>query len=307
MNYLTYLRKEITSINEDMLELRQKVAIIERTRSSGPLVINIREGTVVSDPTTVGLVWGELTDQQRALQSKIRKRFIRLCKHLALLLSDCTTDTKRKLTIATDAYLRQIEFSQGCLEDLPRSADERESRLRSMALELHQLTKFAEHLGDESTIIIPDTNALICTGEPTDYRCASAMDTYTFLYLPTVMGELDDMKMNHRNPRVVTKAKKAIKRIKGFLNQGDLEHGVAYHRCKKIQLKSEYGEPNMKQTLDWLDGGVPDDRILASCLTVMVENPNADVVLVTGDVNLQNKARAAGVPTHDLPAASTTN
>ena len=55
-------------------------------------------------------------------------------------------------------------------------------------------------------------------------------------------------------------------------------------------------EPDFKDTLPRLDPSVKDDRLLAACLEgSMREHPHSPVVLVTRDINLQNKARHAGI------------
>ena len=49
----------------------------------------------------------------------------------------------------------------------------------------------------------------------------------------------------------------------------------------------------MHDSLSWLDPTIDDDRIIASVLEVQAANPSDQVVLVTGDINLLNKAEAA--------------
>jgi predicted ribonuclease YlaK len=51
----------------------------------------------------------------------------------------------------------------------------------------------------------------------------------------------------------------------------------------------------------WPAGTPTDDRIIAAVLAVAAEHPAARVVLVTGDINLQNKADAAMLETADTP------
>ena len=56
----------------------------------------------------------------------------------------------------------------------------------------------------------------------------------------------------------------------------------------------------MENTLSWLDENIRDDRIIASVLEVQSTQPNARVVLVTGDINLSNKADVAQIETAEL-------
>jgi hypothetical protein len=55
-------------------------------------------------------------------------------------------------------------------------------------------------------------------------------------------------------------------------------------------------EPRMSDSLPWLDPGSPDDRLLASVIEVMRLNPRASVIVVTRDINFQNKLEFARVP-----------
>ena len=53
----------------------------------------------------------------------------------------------------------------------------------------------------------------------------------------------------------------------------------------------------MADSLSWLDADNADDRIIASVLHIQASSPSAHVILVTGDINLQNKADAAMIET----------
>src|SRR5205823_3056814 len=54
---------------------------------------------------------------------------------------------------------------------------------------------------DEAVIVVPDTNALISSPDAWAYRHIGNTTTYTFVILPTVLEELDKLKMNHRDPQ----------------------------------------------------------------------------------------------------------
>lgn len=65
---------------------------------------------------------------------------------------------------------------------------------------------------------------------------------------------------------------------------------------KTILVKAWHKEPDMDNTLSWLDNSVQDDRIIASVLSAQAENASSVIYLITGDINLQNKADAAFIP-----------
>ena len=95
------------------------------------------------------------------------------------------------------------------------------------------------------------------------------------------------------------KARKVIGRIKGWRKQGALVDGVTVD--KSIKVKAASREPDLKKTLSWLDPSNNDDRIIASVLTLQSESPSAQVILVSGDINLLNKADVAMIETAELP------
>lgn len=74
--------------------------------------------------------------------------------------------------------------------------------------------------------LVPDTNCLIGTPDPTAYRAPIGEERFTFTLLPTILGDLDRLKFEHRNPDVRDKAKKTIDRIKGSRWQGSLADGA---------------------------------------------------------------------------------
>ena len=112
--------------------------------------------------------------------------------------------------------------------------------------------------------------------------------------LPTILKELDALKITHRVEEVRKKAEGLITRIKGYRGRGQLNEGVPLRKGVSM-LRSVATEPNMAASLPWLDPGNDDDRLLASLIEVMRQFPHSAVILVTRDINLQNKAELARV------------
>jgi predicted ribonuclease YlaK len=57
----------------------------------------------------------------------------------------------------------------------------------------------------------------------------------------------------------------------------------------------------MEESLPWLDADNRDDRFIASAIEVMRARPRSAVVIVTRDLNLQNKAEFASLPFVEPP------
>ena len=77
--------------------------------------------------------------------------------------------------------------------------------------------------------------------------------------------------------------------------------GTLHTVNKTVTVRMIAHEPTFKRTLSWLDRSNNDDRIIASVIEIQQANPTAHVIVVTGDMNLQNKAEMAGIPFAEVP------
>ena len=107
--------------------------------------------------------------------------------------------------------------------------------------------------------------------------------------------------MTHRSEDVRKKAESLISRIKGYRSRGRLTEGVTLVR-NVSELFALAVEPDLDHTLPWLKPENNDDQIIASLVEVMRSYPRSAVILVTRDLNLQNKAEFARLPFCEPPA-----
>ena len=63
----------------------------------------------------------------------------------------------------------------------------------------------------------------------------------------------------------------------------------------------EHKRPRVDGLPEWLDLTVPDDRFVASALSVQSDHPGSRVYVVTGDLNMQTKLAALGLPWIETP------
>jgi hypothetical protein len=152
---------------------------------------------------------------------------------------------------------------------------------------------------DGTAILVPDTNALFFNPQLEDWSFGGVKQ-FTIVLLPTVLQELDGLKVNARNDELRQKAEKLINRIKGYRSRGILTEGVTLRRGVS-RLMAFAVEPVVSNALPWLDAGNADDRLLAGVIEVMRRFPHSPVVLVTRDLNLQNKAEFARIPFQEPP------
>lgn len=164
------------------------------------------------------------------------------------------------------------------------------------------IISLVKNLGDASNqvpIYIPDTNALLTNPDMEKWRFRS-VTKFDIGLIPAVLAELDALKIN-RADAVKNKAKGIITRIKGYRTRGKLTEGV--HLTQGIStLRTFAVEPSFENTLPWLDKTNNDDRILGTTLEVMRLFPHSPVILVTRDINLQNKAEFACFSFTEPPA-----
>ena len=240
--------------------------------------------------------WGEATSEQLNDQLAIKRHYEEWFDIFKSVFAKATDDLNRRIDEADSRLRMWIEMDSNWSISHDRSANE--EKLRADVQLFYGLLAILNTNETAETILIPDTNAIVSAPDPIIYKSLASMSAFVFLLLPTVLAELDTLKINHRNPDFRNKVNKVITRIKGWRNQGSLREGVTVHRT--ITVKAIASEPQMENTLSWLDSGNPDDRIIASVLEVQSNQPNARVVLVTGDINLSNKADVAGIETAEL-------
>ena len=153
--------------------------------------------------------------------------------------------------------------------------------------------------GAEERLFVVDTNALLASPALEQWRFPAAQ-SFCILLTPTVSGELDSLKVNHRNAAVRDKAECLIRQIKDYRRRGRLTDGVTL--AKDVSsIRALAIEPDVSRSLSWLDPANKDDRFLASVMEVQRAHPRASVCLVTEDLNLQTKAELAAVPFVEPP------
>lgn len=240
--------------------------------------------------------WGERSAEQQHQHLQIVRRYKIISELLLALLIDAPKSLKREFEQGDKRFTTWLELGSNWSISPDKETNER--ALRESTEGLRSVVKVLAAGPQDQLILIPDTNSLLAEPDPTAYRAISKGAGFDFLLLPTVLKELDELKMLHRNPDVRDKAQKVITRIKGWRIQGPLLEGVVVD--KTIRVRAIHDEPNMTNSLSWLDAHSADDRIVAATLHVQSILPSARVVLVTGDINLQNKSDAALIEVAEL-------
>jgi len=240
--------------------------------------------------------WKSLGEAGQQLQSKVRTRYDKLYTILCTLLRSQARSTKSSLAgHARDA--RQIINQEG--PTWLKTVEEAVGKLQEAIDRQIALTSSLHDGSEGGHVYVPDTNALLHCPQLEDWEFDGSPD-FVVVLMPTVLSELDHLKVNHRNEDVRKKAEGLIRRIKGYRARGRLADGVPL-RSGRSTLQTIAIEPKMDETLPWLKADNNDDRILAGFIEVMREHPRCQVILVTRDMNLQNKAEYAGLPFVEPP------
>ena len=240
--------------------------------------------------------WGEPTDEQRNAQLTIKRGYEQWFEVFRSAFAKSPADLSRRIRKADHQMRKWIELHSNW--ELQPDPGLNEQKLWEDADEVIKMLAILDAGGSTQAILVADTNAIIGHPDPVVYRPIAGDGSFVFLLLPTVLAELDTLKNSHRNPDFREKANKVIKRVKGWRNQGSLRDGVTVDRT--ITVRAVAIEPDMQNTLTWLDKENRDDRIIAAVLEVQSAHPTAQVILITGDINLLNKADVARIQTAEM-------
>jgi len=243
--------------------------------------------------------WEPSDEVQTRLQIRLKGSYSQWIAQLRLLLhggpEEILTDVRQTDEFVVD-WIEKRMGSEWCLGP---DMEKNKAVFRGGLEPFYRLIRSLDDASKRELILVPDTNSMIQSPDPSQYSTLHGEDKYTIVILPTVLAELDKLKVAARDSDFRDKVRSAIKRIKGFRNQGSLLKGITVNRTVTVRTVAK--EPDFKETLGWLDEGNNDDRIIASTFELQRVNPSAIVVLVTGDINLQNKAELANLPFYEPP------
>lgn len=294
--YVERLRAELSSIKERFDELLDHSSIRyvnPNTADSSMVFLGAADwGWAPSDAAVAGL------------QTSLIGRYSGWFDRFKLLFPHPTPEIEARLQAVDDFVRRWITRPDDWDHTIPRTIEEAKALAEREMLAFEKLLDVAAQAGTDAVALVPDTNALIRNPDLASYWRAASVTAFRVHLLPTVLQELDDLKDRGRTQELRSQAQAVVRRLKGLRDKGSLAAGVKLTR--NITVQAEAREADVAAVLDWLDSAVPDDRILAAALRLQSDHPAGCVVLVTSDLNLQNKADAAGLPYVETPPAPST-
>lgn len=289
LSFIDSCKCDLQDIEQQMLKLLD-ISTIERFNQSPNSQI-----LVIAPP----YYWGKPNEEQTRIQIQLKKDYSLWIERLRFLFECSTEEINKKIDEIDKFVLEWIEKKSGWTNDIPSSIEEAKQTFHERVGGFYDLLDILNTSESSNVILVPDTNSLIAEPDFSKYESTIHQKNLTIVLVPTVLSELDRLKIIHREPDFREKVNSVIRRIKGLRNQGNLQRGVIFN--KTIFIKMRATEPQFSKTLSWLDATNNDDRVIASVLEIQRENPSSITLLITADINLQNKAEMAKLPFRELP------
>jgi hypothetical protein len=239
--------------------------------------------------------WNALDIEGKRIQTRVLENYRHYRDFVQALIRGLPEDGQGDFEDANSTVLTAIEQQVATWAKSPG-----EAKIKTLAA-IDQIQGLLNHLysPEGETMVVADTNALLYA-PALEHWSFDWCEQFTLILMPTVLSELDKLKIEHRNPDVRAKAERLVRQFKEFLRRGDLLDGVPIVKGR-ITARSMAVEPRFAQTLPWLDPANNDDRLLASVVELIRQNVRTTIALVTGDINLQNKASYARIPVVEPP------
>jgi len=243
--------------------------------------------------------WGELDNKGLIKQAKVLKAFNFWFELVEFIFFDKLNAIKNEImelrNFILNKWIQGTEGDFSLLASIKKAKEIVKSKFKKYRKHINWLAS----CGYEGLILIPDTNSLINNPEIQSYGKSFGTNKYTVVFIPAASAQLVDLKIKHKDQNFRKKINSIIRYIKGYRKQENLHEGVNIY--KSITVKMISYDPKVEKVLHWLDKDIPDDRIIASSLELQRQNADTKVVLVTSDINLQNKAEATRLPYIETP------
>jgi hypothetical protein len=249
---------------------------------------NTGEGPVVFI-TANNFAYRELELPGRQLQSKLLEDYRHFHLLVEALLAKQPQEALDELEQADKSLIETIEQKATWCKSTAEAFKQAEEALQVHSTLLNRLYDQS----DGNPTFVPDTNALLFNPHLESWRFPQVA-SFSIGLVPSVLEELDSLKMNHRQESVRKKSESLIRQIKDYRRRGSLTAGVPIVSGTS-SLFAVATEPKPQVPFPWLDLSNADDRFIASVVELMRSRPRSPVVAVTRDINLQNKAEFARV------------
>jgi rRNA-processing protein FCF1 len=243
--------------------------------------------------------WAKSDDDLEAARMALLRLIREWEPRFRLLFPHPTPKVSKRL----DAHIGRLEkwlIRKGGDHGIPPTIQKATEAIEADFADLRALARLLPE-DEYATRLTVDTNTLIDNPDLA-VHVGTLGEKYMVHLLPVVLREIDDLKRAGRTQELREAAKRADRRLKGLHINGDMQTGVRV--TGKVHAVFEHIEPRKNGLPSWLDLTVPDDRFVASSLLIQSDHPGSALYVATGDMNLQTKLAAIGLPFIELPEAS---
>jgi hypothetical protein len=234
--------------------------------------------------------WEPLSVEGEDICFDLGREYSRFCELAAALIPNRESKARGNFlgkAVHVDTFLNRTS------DPAPHGdADHQARRACQMVREQAEILDRLPKRASKTLCLVPDTNSLIDV--PSPHAWDFAFGPVDMILFPTVLQELDDLKSRVASAPTAAAARKVIGWIRETTERGDAHRGVSI--LGDLRLRMVGAEPSRKGMPSWLQLDRNDDRLIASVLDISRSNLADRVVLVTGDLNVENKARFARIP-----------
>jgi hypothetical protein len=165
--------------------------------------------------------WADLDQDGRRLQSRLLEENRRLAALVRALLSNAPEDGSKELKQAQETLQGLIDQSH--LTWVKTTAEAFTEAEEALDKQLELIANLYDPV-EGTPIYVPDTNALLWNPDLERWRFDDE-PSFALVLTATVLGELDRLKIEHRNPEIRERSEGLIRRIKGYRARGELGAG----------------------------------------------------------------------------------
>jgi type II secretory pathway component GspD/PulD (secretin) len=169
------LRQRLSSVVDGLSVLIQTLPVLRIKQDSNIVWVNPQ------------CYWGKLSHDQSARQLALKRQYEPISELLTLLLRQAPNSLMERLREANKNFRSWLELDSSNWSVSP-NADRSVKEMRKAAEQLEQILSVLDNTGKGEVILVPDTNALLATADPTQYRQVVANHSFTFMLLPSVLG-----------------------------------------------------------------------------------------------------------------------
>ena len=220
------LRTRFSSVTDRLAELVKTLSVRRMKQGGG--------GIMFIGPE---FYFGDRSTDQQATQLTLKREYEVISELLKLLVRGGPDGLVSGFEQADNRFRDWLDLNGSW--SVTAGTAENAKKVREAAEPIERILDVLDAAGKDDMVVVPETNSLLANADPTAYRGIAGQKSFVFMLLPTVLGELDKLKIEHRNPDVREEARKVIDRIKGWRKQALLFTGLLSINLSRSWLPAE--------------------------------------------------------------------